>query len=170
VRNDLQTLASLLRLSRRRATAEALLDEFPGWLNAVAAVYDAHPLWSQDERVRVDGIVQALKARRDLPIRIHAEEDAPPTVPAASCVAVALSTLALLAFCAEAAAPGSYVQVYLRGDEESCRIEAVFTARDAEPAGWPPFGLAMGVEAMDAQSAMGRDGDDTVAVLVVPCR
>lgn len=170
IRNDLQTLSSMLRLSRRRAPNAEIIAQFPEWLNALAALYDAVPLWDDRKAVSIAAITRALLARGHYAPPVHAEggEDAPVLVQSA--LATALCLQGLLTFGCRNAAPGGTVRVNLSADAETVRAEAVYVPVAEAPTGWPPLNLALAAEALDGRYALGADGEDAVAALLIPRR
>lgn len=169
VRNDLQSLGALWRLAERRVPSDAMVTEFPSWLSALAAVYDSLPLGSKRDRVAVGDLVKALRARAEPGSRVTVVTTSAPTLPAQMAVVGALAINALLSYSASSVAPGASVAVVVTGDENVARVEATFRA-SCEKIPWPPLGLSIAAESAGAQSAMGADGDQTVVVLVMPCR
>ncbi len=168
IRNDLQTLAALLRLSRRRAPDSVLLDEYPEWLNALAALYDALPLWDAREEVPLQAVASALRQRCRFSKQVALGESSPVTVSAASALAAALGILGLLHFSCRNALPGSTVTMDVSTDEDAARLEATFGASGSSLQGWPPLSLSLAAEAMDARIAIGHDADSTMAFMVIP--
>lgn len=168
VRNDLQTVGALWRLARRRSTPDELVDEFPSWLSALAAVYDSVPLTEAADRVPVAALVAALKSRFSQTVPIEAEFTGESCMPSQMAIVGAVAIMALISFSATSAAPDTSVKVRVSGGDNVTRVEAVFTG-SSNCAPWPPLGLAVAAEAAGAQFAMGADGDLTVAVVVMPC-
>jgi hypothetical protein len=168
VRNDLQTLAALWRLARRRATNDELVEAFPSWLNSLAAVYDSVPLWQRNERIPMDHLVAAIRARCDFGARFNVESVGESRLPAQMAVVSALGVEGLLGYAATAAEPGKPIKVVISGEKDVTRIEAVF-ASAAKSVPWPPLGVSLAADAAGASYATGPDGDDMVAVLVIPC-
>lgn len=168
IRNDLQTLAALLRLSRRRAPDNVLLDEYPEWLNAMAALYDALPLWDAREEVSLHAVAAALRQRCQFSKQVTLVESSPVLVSSASALAAALGILGLIHFSCRNARAGSTVTVGVSADEGAARVEATFQAAGTSLTGWPPLSLSLAVEAMDGRIATSHDADNTVAAMFIP--
>ena len=170
IRNDLQTLAALLRLSRRRAPDSALVEQYPDWLSVLAALYDALPLWEGSEEIALEGIARALLARGRFasPLFLEGGEDA--TIAVQSALAAALCLHGLFTFSCRSAAPGGTVRVSLTADLEALRAETAFPSSGGAPAGWPPLSLSLASEALDGRYSVDTAGEETVAVLLIPRR
>ncbi len=170
IRNDLQTLSSLLRLSRRRAPDAQIIEQYPDWLSALAALYDAVPLWDDRTLVSLEAITKALLARGNYVPAVRVEGDDQATVAVQSALAAALCLQGLLAFSCRSAASGGTVRVSIGADADSVRVEAVVAPDSADLAGWPPLSLALAAEALDGRYTLDRIGGDSVAVLLIPRR
>jgi hypothetical protein len=168
VRNDLQTVGALWRLARRRSTPEELVEEFPSWLAALAAVYDAVPLTHAHNVIPFRAITCAIRGRclPSAPIKMDYAGD--PCLPGQMGIVGALAITAFLSHSVRCAVPGTTICVRVEAGERCTRMESVFTATE-EPLPAPPLGLSVAADAAGARFGIGREGDQTMAVLVIPC-
>lgn len=141
---------------------------FPSWLNALAAVYDCVPLTEASDRVPLGELIGALKGRCAGVEFVEVVCVGESCLPSQMAMIGAVAIVGLLGYVAADAAPGTPVKVRVSAGDDVTRVEAEYTGSGAH-LHWPPLGLAVAAEAAGAQFATGPDGDQTVAVLVIPC-
>jgi hypothetical protein len=161
LRNDLQMLASLLRLGQRRAAPEDLLDAFPEWLRAMATVYDLLPA--------PDGAslsLYALASALDASNRAAILGDA--LLPGEAASAAALAADSLLAFGRNAAAPESDIIMEIAGGGDISMRVTIRPAREDPPAA-PSLGLELAAEALGGRVTLEPAPGRLTLSLIFPC-
>lgn len=170
IRNDLQTIFSLIRLSERRLGPHALgTEEILHWLNAFASVYDALPIWDQNRSVSVRQLM--LSVRERIPMGdVMVTEDNGAEVPGASGVAMTLAVSGLLLYARANARENSTLRVRVLSPDQQIRVECEFLPNQSCCVNDLPFTLRIPVEALRGTCELVDAADGKVAFLVVPCR
>lgn len=170
IRNDLQTIFSLIRLSERRLGPNSLgTEEILHWLNAFASVYDALPIWDQNRSVSVRQLM--LSVRERIPMGdVMVTEDSGAEVPGASGVAMTLAVSGLLLYARSNAQENSTLKVRVVSPNRQIRVECEFLPNPSCCDNDLPFTLRIPVEALRGTCELADSPDGKVVSLVVPCR
>jgi hypothetical protein len=161
MRNDLQMLASLLRLGRRRAAPEELLAAFPEWLHAMAAVYDLLP-GPEDASFSLHALISALNASGRATVTGDAR------LPGEAAAAAALAADGLLAFGRNVAGPESDIIMEV-AEGRAIAMRVTIRPPREDPAAGPPLGLELAADALGGRITVEREPGRITVSLIVPC-
>jgi hypothetical protein len=167
VRNDLQTVFSILRLVERRLGDKGIgVADVATWLNCLASVYDALPIWDQDGRLPVRVLLSVLRDRLGGPPLTIAEDDHS-AIPGASGVAFAMALSCVLRC---VALSGGVADVAIRASGGRLRVSVSTGEQRVALEECQTVTCRAALDALGGTLSQAREGNRTALVLEAPCR
>lgn len=167
VRNDLQTVFSILRLVERRVGDRGIpVGDVVTWLNCIASVYDALPIGEQDRRLPVRVLISVLRDRLGGP-PLQVSEDDGSTASRTCGVALAMALASMLR---RARLSGGAADVAIRTANGRLRVSIATREAQAPREEWRNVDCLAALEALGGVlEAVSKEGRVEL-VLEVPCR